>query len=149
MSDQQYDNTNKGAIFGPQDTDILRSGKLNVGGVDKYVMIVQRKAQDGSRILNLYVQAGRIFANGPEQKNSPNSPDVSGNQIYIDGKRYRVSGWKKTAQNTGQPYTSLSVQEVDDQGNVINNNNNGGGGGGQQSQSSGGGSADYDDDIPF
>jgi uncharacterized protein (DUF736 family) len=47
----------------------------------------------------------------PEKgKKSSNSPDVSGT-IRIEGKTYRVAGWKKTSKNGGGAFYSLAISE--------------------------------------
>lgn len=62
---------------------------------------------------------GSYFPN--ENKKSDKHPDFSG-KVNVEGVEYYVSGWAKTAKNSGKKFHSLSVKRVD----AVQNGGNGG-----------------------
>lgn len=55
---------------------------------------------------------GALFNN--HEKKSPAQPDFRGN-VIIEGKKYWLAGWKKTARESGKQFTSLKVESADGQ----------------------------------
>lgn len=51
---------------------------------------------------------GNLF---PNNKSADNHPDFRGKLKTPDGKVWSVSAWNKTAQQTGNQFMSLAVQE--------------------------------------
>ena len=130
----EYDNTNRGALYGPNDDQkIIKTGKANIGGNDDQYLMVTHKKHNGKTFMEVWRNIGMVYVNDKKSKDS--QPDMSGN-VTTDGVEYRVAGWKKESKN-GNPYTAIVFNEKDEQA------------GGKSQTSGGGGSADTDDDIPF
>ncbi len=54
---------------------------------------------------------GALFPTDPERKrNNSRLPDLSGS-VQIDGKRWRIVAWVRTAKGSGKKYYSILVNE--------------------------------------
>ena len=62
---------------------------------------------------------GTLFNNS--YKSKPNQPDVRG-ELNIDGKEFKLSGWIRTAENSGEQFFSLSVEAKDAEPEVKESN---------------------------
>jgi uncharacterized protein (DUF736 family) len=48
----------------------------------------------------------------PEKdKKSDRAPDFTG-KVQVEGKDYRIAGWKRKAKSSGNPFISLSLEEA-------------------------------------
>lgn len=74
---------------------------------------------------------GVLFPN--DRKQHDKQPDYTG-KINIDGKDYRLAGWKKTSRDGSKRFLSLAVSEFQAE---------------QPADYARGAPADFDDDIPF
>lgn len=85
---------------------------------------------------------GALFAN--QYKERDNQPDYTGN-VKIEGKMFRLAGWKQTPRGGGDVYLSISVTSQEEYDRIKNRGNS-------NSRQTPRPSAqnDYaDDDIPF
>ena len=99
-----YDNTNSGALFGTANQRLVRAGTVDADGVEERLAIILTETKSGKTVFEVYQKVGAIFTN---DKNSENSPDVSGT-ILINGDEYQMAGWKRESQR-GVPYTSVAL----------------------------------------
>jgi len=49
---------------------------------------------------------GTIFKNANKQQ--PNHPDYQG-ELKIDGKVWKIAGWRKTGESSGRPWELISI----------------------------------------
>ena len=108
----QYDDTNRGALFTAADLQIFRRGKVNVEGTERNVMIVQGTSKSGERYFSLYEQVGTVNAN--KNKKSEKSPDMIGDMDTRDKGLYTIFGYKRQSRN-GLDYTQVSIALKEDQ----------------------------------
>lgn len=52
--------------------------------------------------------SGLLFPN--DRKEKENQPDFTG-KLDVNGKEYRLSGWKKKGKQSGKPFISVSISE--------------------------------------
>jgi len=107
MSDQEYDDTNKGAAFQPfRDQELLLQGKLDVDGNEFNVVIVRQPIRrGGDPVLKIYQEAGVMF---PNDSDNEKAPAYSG-PLNI-GVNLRVAAWRRESKN-GSPFLSMAVSE--------------------------------------
>ena len=138
MADQEYDNTDRGAVYNAEGYKVLKQGTLNFGSTETYVAIVHKKLSDGREYLEVWQQIGGVKIKPDSERKDPvKSPNIVGGVTY-NGSEYHLSGWKKTSKK-GQPFTSLALT-------LKNQDSDGDGGSESGSEPS---STDYDDEIPF
>lgn len=110
MDDQQYDNTNRGAIFAALQSEWLSgTGKVNIDGTEYQVAVVRRTNQDGTETRDLYVKVGRLF---PNKSDNEKAPALSGPFDWMGGKK-RIAGWNV---KTPKGVELLSVRVSDAEG---------------------------------
>ncbi len=107
MSDQTK--VNSGALFSAAQMKIIRQGPVNIQGDDTQLMIAQVTTKNHEKFYEVYHKVGAIFAN--DDKNSENSPDMSGKIDYM-GLEMRIAGWKKTSER-GIKFTSIGLTPTD------------------------------------
>lgn len=100
----EYDNTNKGALFGAANQTVLRQGPLDIEGEEKRMAIIHSKTKDGYDQYNIYVEVGRIFKN--EEKRDEKDADYSGDFTF--GKVFKLWGRKRTSKK-GMEFLSVSI----------------------------------------
>lgn len=132
MSD--YDDTNRGALFGTADKELIRMGQVHFNQEPVDVAIIKVKTRNGKTVYKVFQDIGAVFPN--TDKNSENSPDMSGN-VTFENAEWRMAGWKKTSRE-GLNYTSVALTPPDDHY-----------GGGSNDEGGGSPGADLDDEIPF
>lgn len=89
------------------------SGRIVIGKIHdiKAEPAVDKNQKDYVKIAAKGVSGG-LYDN--ERKTEERHPDYTG-PISVDGKKYRVSAWKKpikTGQNAGQDFLSLAISEM-------------------------------------
>jgi len=134
MSD--YDNTNKGAAFAPfPDQKFALSGKLDIQGVEKQCVYIAGTTQKGKKIIRIYQELGVMFENDSENKQAPTYTGTIEDHL---GEEMKISAWKRTQENTGNSYLSITVSEKYSESDAKNKTV-------QESPSE----IRIDDDIPF
>ena len=99
--DQQYDDTNRGALFPPRENNVLvGQGKLNNNGAEEYHVIVKATLPSGKVIREVYKKVGVLFENDNQ---NPKAPHLSGD---YEGRRLAV--WFATSQ-AGQDYMDAKI----------------------------------------
>lgn len=99
--DQQYDDTNRGALFPPRDNNVLvGQGKLNNNGNEEYHVIVKATLPSGKVIREVYKKVGVLFENDNQ---NPKAPHLSGD--YEDR---RLAIWFATSQS-GKDYMDAKI----------------------------------------
>ena len=99
--DQQYDDTNRGALFPPRENNVLvGQGKLNNNGNEEYHVIVKATLPSGKVIREVYKKVGVLFENDNQ---NPKAPHLSGD--YEDR---RLAIWFATSQ-AGKDYMDAKI----------------------------------------
>lgn len=116
--DQEYDNSNSGALFKPRpgDDKVSLEGKVNIDGEDKRVVLVKRVSQStGKAYWEIYEKLGSVFRSKPSD--NPKAPVIHGVVGTIDEPIKRIAGWKRENSNVeGGSFYSLAIEEPNDQG---------------------------------
>jgi hypothetical protein len=60
-----------------------------------------------------YDDTNRFVLFAETEKKNPKGPDYTG-ELDIDGKKYRIAGWKKTAKSSGKTFLAGDVEAMDD-----------------------------------
>ena len=113
MSSEEYDNTNKGAVFPPfSDNDkLVLSGKIDIEGAEHKVAVIKTTTKNGTNLLKVYTEFCALFEN---DSSNDNAPQYSGNieeRFFFDEKKpLRLAAWKKQNQS-GKGMLSLQVSE--------------------------------------
>jgi uncharacterized protein (DUF736 family) len=80
MSTQQFDNTNRGAIFKndrkEKDTHPDYRGKINVDGVDKEISLWVKTSKDGKQFFSASISAPYVKPDSDTPKPPPLSDEV-------------------------------------------------------------------------
>ena len=99
--DQQYDDTDRGALFPPRENNVLvGQGKLNNNGAEEYHVIVKATLPSGKVIREVYKKVGVLFENDNQ---NPKAPHLSGD--YGDK---RLAVWFATSK-AGQDYMDAKI----------------------------------------
>ena len=153
MSEQEYDDTNRGAWFRPKSDDARHSleGKINVEGREIYTTLFKATTKNdvdywricvddcftfnGDKQQKVYRQIGVIFKSKSDHEKAP---AVTG-YIHLGLTEKRVSAWRGES-SQGTVYYSVKVEDpYRPEGGDVGSSNTGG------SSSN----RDIDDDIPF
>jgi hypothetical protein len=101
--DQQYDDTDRGAMFAPRENNVLvGQGKLNNNGAEEYHVIVKATLPSGKVIREVYKKVGVLFENDSQ---NPKAPHLSGD--YEDR---RLAIWFATSQS-GKDYMDAKISD--------------------------------------
>lgn len=113
MSDKNYDNELKGALWHENKSDVIKRGNVTIDGQKKYWVLIKSENDKGDSKYEIAFSAGLVFPKTAEEKLKPTSPDVNG-KINHDGKTFKFGGWENTT-DSGLEYlsVSLSVEEED------------------------------------
>ena len=111
MSSEEYDNTNKGAVFQPFSSDdkLMLTGKLDMEGQEHKLAVVKEKTKNGKTILKVYTEFCALFENDSV---SEGAPKYSGslNERFNKDKPMRLAAWKRQTKD-GKNMLSLQVSE--------------------------------------
>ena len=112
MEQQQYDDTDRGAIFKPKDNQLLvGSGKLNSNGQEEYHVFVKATLPDGRVIREIFKKVGVLFEN---ENPHPKAPHLSG--PYEDR---RIAVWFAKSQS-GLDYMDAKIGDDTPKPTIVN-----------------------------
>ena len=108
MSDKEYDDENRGAVFPPfPDQNYILQGELDIEQDKHKVVVVKGKTQKGIDIVKFYTELCAIF---PNDNNNANAPDYTGKlDEKWEYKNNRIAAWVK--ESNGKKYMSLELSE--------------------------------------
>jgi len=108
MSNDQYDDTDKGAVFKPFDKQkFILQGKVNSKGYEKNVVLITDEARSGKRYINVYAKVGVLFENDSDNEKAPHYTG----KLEVGGQNERwLSAWKRQSEN-GNKFMSLAVSD--------------------------------------
>lgn len=110
MNDQ-YDNTNRGALFKPREGEnvVSLSGSINIDGDEQRVVLVKRVSQQGKAYWEVYQKMGQVFRSNSD---NPKAPVIHGVIGTIDDPIKRLAGWKQESDRVeGGSFYSLKLEE--------------------------------------
>tara|TARA_R100000315_G_C5176492_1_gene102103 strand:- start:241 stop:642 length:402 start_codon:yes stop_codon:yes gene_type:complete len=133
MSSEEYDNTNKGAVFPPFSSDdkLMLTGKLDMEGQEHKLAVVKEKTKNGKIILKVYTEFCALFENDSVTEGAPKYSG-SLNERFNKDKPMRLAAWKRQTKD-GKNMLSLQVSEKLSKQNSTTTND----------------SLPIDDEIPF
>ncbi len=136
MSDKEYDDENRGAVFPPfPDQNYILQGELDIEKNKHKVVVVKGKTQKGVDIVKFYTELCAIF---PNDNASSNAPDYTGKiDEKWEYKNNRIAAWVK--ESNGKKYMSLQLSEPQSKENLDNT----------QEKSDDSSAKNIDDEIPF
>lgn len=136
MSDKEYDDENRGAVFPPfPDQNYILQGELDIEKDKHKVVVVKGKTQKGIDIIKFYTELCAIF---PNDNSNANAPDYTGKiDDWWEYKNNRVAAWVK--ESNGKKYMSLQLSEPQQKENLDNT----------QEKSDDSSAKNVDDEIPF
>ena len=111
MSDYQS-KPNSGSLWHESNVKVVRKGTIKFGDDTKYCSILKFENKDGEEKYELAVSVGLLHYNSPEEKRSPNSPDIYG-KITQDGTVFKFGGWANMT-DSGKEYTGVKLTPADD-----------------------------------
>ena len=79
---EEYNNNNQGAMYAPDEMEVIRQGKINIDGNDCYMMIVKSKDRNGNTHYNLYEQKAKIYET---EKKKETDSDMDGSIKTANG----------------------------------------------------------------
>lgn len=111
MSSEEYDNTNKGAVFPPFSSDdkLMLTGKLDMEGQEHKLAVVKEKTKNGKIILKVYTEFCALFENDSATEGAPKYSG-SLNEKFNKDKPMRLAAWKRQTKD-GKNMLSLQVSE--------------------------------------
>ena len=111
MSSEEYDNTNKGAVFPPFSSDdkLMLTGKLDMEGQEHKLAVVKEKTKNGKIILKVYTEFCALFENDSVTEGAPKYSG-SLNERFNKNKPMRLAAWKRQTKD-GKNMLSLQVSE--------------------------------------
>ena len=111
MSSEEYDNTNKGAVFPPFSSDdkLMLTGKLDMEGQEHKLAVVKEKTKNGKIILKVYTEFCALFENDSVTEGAPKYSG-SLNERFNKDKPMRLAAWKRQTKD-GKNMLSLQVSE--------------------------------------
>jgi len=116
MEQQQYDDTDRGAIFKPKDTQqLVGSGKLNSNGQEEYHVFIKATLPDGRIIREIFKKVGVLFEN---ENPNPKAPHLSGD--YEDR---RIAVWFAKSQS-GLDYMDAKIGDKTPKPSIVDNSPN-------------------------
>lgn len=132
----EYDNTNRGALFKPHDGDqLVGQGKININGQDYQTVLVKQSISRSGRVERvLYIRAAVMW--GKDRDAADATPDYSGDIELFPP--MRAAGWVEKKDGK-PPYISVKVSKKLPKDDGYN----------QSSDDPGAYRPDLDDDIPF
>ena len=133
MSSEEYDNTNKGAVFPPFSSDdkLMLTGKLDMEGQEHKLAVVKEKTKNGKIILKVYTEFCALFENDSATEGAPKYSGAL-NERFNKDKPMRLAAWKRQTKD-GKNMLSLQVSEKLSKQNSTTTND----------------SLPIDDEIPF
>lgn len=136
MSDKEYDDENRGAVFPPfPDQNYILQGELDIEKNKHKVVVVKGKTQKGVDIVKFYTELCAIF---PNDNGNSNAPDYTGKiDEKWEYKNNRIAAWVK--ESNGKKYMSLQLSEPQSKENLDNT----------QEKSDDSSVKNIDDEIPF
>ena len=136
MSDKEYDDENRGAVFPPfPDQNYILQGELDIEKDKHKVVVVKGKTQKGIDIVKFYTELCAIF---PNDNGNANAPDYTGKiDEKWEYKNNRIAAWVK--ESNGKKYMSLQFSEPQQKENLDNT----------QKKSDDSSVKNIDDEIPF
>jgi len=136
MSDKEYDDENRGAVFPPfPDQNYILQGELDIEKDKHKVVVVKGKTQKGVDIVKFYTELCAIF---PNDNVNSNAPDYTGKiDEKWEYKNNRIAAWVK--ESNGKKYMSLQLSEPQSKENLDNT----------QEKSDDSSVKNIDDEIPF
>ena len=111
MSDYQT-KPNAGSLWHESKVKVVRKGKIMFGDEERYCSILKFENKDGDDKYELAISVGLLHLNMPEDKRTPNSPDISG-KITKDGTVFKFGGWANITES-GKEYTSVKLTPADE-----------------------------------
>lgn len=111
MSDYQA-KPNSGSLWHESNVTVVRKGTIKFGDDMKYCSILKFEDKNGDEKYELAVSVGLLHYNSPEEKRTPNSPDIYG-KITWDKEVYKFGGWANVTE-AGREYTGVKVTPQDD-----------------------------------
>lgn len=108
MSDKNYDNELKGALWHESISQVIKRGNVTVDGQKKYWVLIKSENDKGDTKYELAFSAGLVFPKTAEEKLKPTSPDVNGKITYNETV-YNFGGWQNTT-DSGLDYYSCSLK---------------------------------------
>ena len=111
MSSEEYDNTNKGAVFPPFSSDdkLMLTGKLDMEGQEHKLAVVKEKTKNGKTILKVYTEFCALFENDSVSEGAPKYSGSLNERLNKD-KPMRLAAWKRQTKD-GKNMLSLQVSE--------------------------------------
>lgn len=153
MSNQEYDDTNRGVLFRPQDEDATYSleGRVNVNGMDIDIKLFKRNTPNnkvywdivtdayffmaGQIETNIYQRLGKVFRSSSDNEKAP---VITGN-LFANGVAKRFAAWEGQTKAGGK-YYQIKLEDPQPRDDGIGSSNTGG-----YTQPN----RNIDDDIPF
>jgi hypothetical protein len=109
---EEYNNNNQGAMYAPDEMEVIRQGKINIDGNDCYMMIVKSKDRNGNTHYNLYEQKAKIYET---EKKKETDSDMDGSIKTANGD---FKFWlRKKVSKSGLDYTDVSLAPKTTQSN--------------------------------
>ena len=104
-----YDNTNTIAVFpsGLRGT-VIGTGKVNVAGVDKQVIVVNDTTASGKQVQRVYMEIGALF---PVTSQHEKAPALSGPMSIPASPATQISLWARQGAKGQFLSGSISVQQ--------------------------------------
>ena len=118
-NEKQYDDELSGYLWHENDSTVERKGSFTVDGKKYYGAIVKSLNDKGEAKYEFVASLGLLHLN--QNKMSERSPDMGG-KITLNGKTYKLGCWAKESEK-GTPYTSLGLEEVDEEENTTSTPN--------------------------
>ena len=136
MSDKEYDDENRGAVFPPfPDQNYILQGELDIEKDKHKVVVVKGQTPKGIAIVKFYTELCAIF---PNDNGNANAPDYTGKiDEKWEYKNNRIAAWVK--ESNGKKYMSLQLSEPQQKENLDNT----------QEKSDDSSAKNIDDEIPF
>ena len=124
MEDNNFDKDNYGSMWIEKDAKVVRKGSFFLEGHKFYGMVVEKVNDKGQTQYEFYQSLGLLHINKPEEKLSSNSPDMGGRvksplwgqkdkENKLAFKTWKLGLWARESES-GVPYSSLGLQEIDE-----------------------------------
>ena len=106
---EEYDNTDRGAAFGPFPTQsLILQGKVNNRGEDLKLVLVKDQTRNGMKVIEVYQKVGVLFEN--DKKGNESAPDYTG--PFFETRR--LAAWRKMKDDKAYMTFNVSDQRTSD-----------------------------------
>tara|TARA_B100001063_G_C16341278_1_gene346895 strand:- start:13 stop:381 length:369 start_codon:yes stop_codon:yes gene_type:complete len=112
----EYDNTNTGAVFQPNNEELSGTGTLNDNGNESRICIVKSEQKDKSVVRDIYLKIGRMWDN---DNSNGMAPQFTGS-IDLPSDNSRVAAWVKQGSYGIMLSLKLSPKQEQEQSSVDN-----------------------------